>query len=172
MTLWRPACSVLFLVATVQAGGCAALPLATLGSLVGVGASAVSTGNDIYQLGKLDTAQMASFDQAVAAAQCAAEDLCLSAKQVEHRDRGVRRLTFADDRGAGIKVDVEPRTPRLVRVRIDVGWFGSQQTARLYLARMRAHLPPGSGGEAGAPTDTNRPAGSQREDGGCDPSAA
>jgi hypothetical protein len=38
-------------------------------------------------------------------------------------------------------VDVQARTARLVRLRVDVGWFGSQQTARLLLARLRAHLP-------------------------------
>ena len=125
----------------VGAGGCAAVPLATLGAVAGATASAVSTGNDIYQLGKLDTAEMARFNDAVPAARRAAAELCLEAQGSERRKRGGLLLSFADAKGAGLKVLVERRTDMLTRVRVDVGWFGSEPTARLFLSRMRAHLP-------------------------------
>jgi hypothetical protein len=131
----------LFSSLALGAGGCAAVPVAAVGTLAGAGASAVSTGNDIVRLGKVETAEMASFDETVSAARQAGADLALRAKPDEQRDHGVLRLHFADDPGDGIKVDVQARTARLVRLRVDVGWFGSQQTARLLLARLRAHLP-------------------------------
>ena len=51
------------LVLSVHVGGCAALPAATLGPLLGVVSSAVSTGSEIYQPGKLDMAEMAAFEE-------------------------------------------------------------------------------------------------------------
>ena len=132
---------ILFTALALGAGGCAAIPVAAVGTLAGAGASAVSTGNDVYRLGKVDTAEMASFDQVVSAARLAASDLTLRSNPDEQRDHGVLRLHFADDKGAGVKVDVEARSARLVHTRIDVGWFGSQEVARLLLSRLRAHLP-------------------------------
>lgn len=143
---------ILFTALALGAGGCAAIPVAAVGTLAGAGASAVSTGNDIVRLGKLDTAEMASFDQVVSAARLGASDLCLRDEPDEQRDHGVLRLHFVDDKGAGVKVDVEARTARLVRIRIDVGWFGSQQVARLLLARLRARLPRAQP-TAGTPAD-------------------
>lgn len=131
----------LILLAT-HCAGCAALPVATLGTLLGVTASAVSTGTEIYQLGKLDTAEIAALGHAAEASRCAAADLCLHPRR-EQWDKGqVVRLVFADSKHARIKVRLERRTARLVRVRVDVGWFGSEATARLFLGRLRARLPP------------------------------
>ena len=62
-------------------GGCAALPLATLGILAEFTASAVSTGKDVYRLGKLDTAEMARDDQVIAATLLAAQELHLTPKK-------------------------------------------------------------------------------------------
>ncbi len=55
-------------------GGCAAVPLATLGSVAGLSTSAVSTGREIFTLGKLDTAEMAGYPEAVVAARRAAAE--------------------------------------------------------------------------------------------------
>ena len=131
----------LFTALALGAGGCAAIPVAAVGAIAGAGATAVSAGNDISRLGKIDTAEMASFDEVVSAARLGATDLCLRHEGDEQRDKGVLRLHFTDDKGAGVKVDVEARTARLVHMRIDVGWFGSQEVARLLLSRLRAHLP-------------------------------
>jgi hypothetical protein len=42
-------------------------------------------------------------------------------------------------------VKIEQRTQRLCRIRVDVGWFGSDPTAKLFMDRIRTHLPPGAG---------------------------
>src|SRR5678815_1059114 len=95
--------ATLFMSLALGAGGCAAVPVAAVGTLAGAGASAVSTGNDIVRLGKVDTAEMASFDEVVSATRLAATDLALRPRPDERRDHGVLRLHFADDPGDGIK---------------------------------------------------------------------
>lgn len=123
--------------------GCAALPLASLGTLSGIAFSAVSTGKDVYQLGKLDSAEMTTMEQALQAGRDAGEELDLRLK-VDTREGAVGQLKFVDEKSASLAVRVERRTPMLVRTRIDVGWFGSEVTARLFLNRMRQHLPQAS----------------------------
>lgn len=123
-----------------QCGGCAALPIAAVGSVLGVTASAVSTGSDLYRLGKIDSAEWATFAEAAWAVRGAGAELGLAAK-AERRKDGAAFFEFADRKGAWLNVRVEPRAARLVYVRVDVGWFGSEAAARLMLARLRAHLP-------------------------------
>jgi hypothetical protein len=125
--------------------GCATLGLATLGTLAGAAGSAISTGKEVYGLGKLDAAEMARLDQALVATHQAADDLGLTFKpdpKAHQKDPSIVDLPFADDKGACVKVRIERRAERLVRIRVDVGWFGSEVTAHLFLTRMRAHLPP------------------------------
>ena len=127
-----------------SAGGCAALPLAALGTLAGSAGSAISTGREVYELGKLDAAEMVRFDQAVLAAQQAADDLGLQFKPFPTstgKDQSIMILPFQDEKGSRVKVRLERRAERLVLVRVDVGWFGSEVTAHLFLTRIRAHLP-------------------------------
>jgi hypothetical protein len=123
-------------------GGCAAIPLATLGTVAGISTSALSTGREIFTLGKLDTAEMAGYPEAVVAARRAAAELYLRPKGAEKLKDWTAELLFADEKGAKVEVDVERRTEMLVRIRIDVGLFGSEVTARLFLARLRLYLPP------------------------------
>ena len=123
------------------------MPLAALGTIAGAASSAASAGGEIYSLGKLDSAENARPDQAVAAARAAADDLGLKPRPIkpeqEHpsKDSSITKLPFLDDKCAKVNVTVERRAARLVHVRINVGLFGSQETARLFLARLRAHLP-------------------------------
>src|SRR3954470_8936210 len=124
------------------AGGCATAAVATAGTLAGIAASAVSTGADVYRMGKLDSADEARFDQWIAAIRAAGADLNLKVQKWSDDGKGVWRCTFADDRKATISVAVERRTETLCRTRIDVGIFGSEPTARLILIRMRVHASP------------------------------
>jgi hypothetical protein len=124
--------------------GCATLTLATLGTLAGSAGSAISTGKEVYGLGKLDAAEMVRLDQAITATHQAADDLGLTFNpdpKAHQKDPSIVELPFADDKGAAVKVRIERRAERLVRIRVDVGWFGSEVTAHLFLTRMRAHLP-------------------------------
>ena len=141
-----PGCSVLHLacVPTVLAalccagGGCTTAAVASAGTMVGLAASAVSTGADVYRLGKLDSADEARFDDWVIAVHTAATELDLKiVTESRDDDKGEWRCTLVDDRNAKVKVTVTRRTRTLCHTRIDVGWFGSQPTARLILARVR-----------------------------------
>jgi hypothetical protein len=123
-------------------GGCAAIPLATLGTVAGISTSAVSTGREIFTLGKLDTAEMADYPDAVAATRLAAADLWLKPKGPEKLKDGSADLTFVDEKGATVEVEVQRRTEMLVRIRVSVGLFGSEVTARLFLTRLELHLTP------------------------------
>jgi hypothetical protein len=126
-------------------GGCAALSLATLGTIASAAGPAVSTGQEVFSMGKLDTAEMQRADDVALAARKAAIEMGLERKPIPD-ERGVKDLSrqeleFLDARGDPIKVRIDQRTERLVLLRIDVGIFGSQPTARLFLNRLRTHLP-------------------------------
>jgi hypothetical protein len=121
-----------------SAGGCATATVASAGAMVGLAASAVSTGADVYQMGKLSSADQARFDDWIADIRAAADDLHLKVlKESLNNEKGEWRCTLADDQKAKIKVFVQRRTETLCRTKIDVGLFGSEPTARLILARIR-----------------------------------
>jgi hypothetical protein len=124
-------------------GGCTTAAVVSAGTIAGVAASAVSTSADVYRMGKLDAADEARFDEWVGAIRAAAADLHLSVEKDSLDDgKGVWRCTLVDEHKSKIKVNVRRRTETLCRTRIDVGWFGSQPTARLVLARVRSHQDP------------------------------
>jgi hypothetical protein len=106
--------------------------------MVGLAASAVSMGADVYRLGKLDSADAVRFEQRVDAVRSAAGELgLLVVKESLDARKGEWRCTLADDRKSNAKVFVQRRTETLCRTRINVGIFGSEPTARLILARVR-----------------------------------
>jgi hypothetical protein len=125
--------------------GCAALPLSALGTVAGAAGTAFSTGQEIYSLGKLDTAERATFEESLAAARLAAEDFGMATVPQPPpcctRDGTVVEQTFKDDKGGKIAVRVERRAPKLVLIRVDVGIFGSEPIAHIFMADIRTHLP-------------------------------
>lgn len=129
--------------AFLSLNGCAALPLAALGTVIGVGASAVSTGASVYSLGKLNSAELASADQVRHAVEAAAAELDLRPRPGGGFDASGITYTdhWSDAFGSKIDVTIQERSARLTRLRIDVGVFGNEPTARLFLARVRNHLP-------------------------------
>jgi hypothetical protein len=136
-----PRAALLVLLALFTSGGCAAIPLATLGTLGGITASAVTTGRDVYKQGKLDTAEMATYDEIVHATLAAADDLDLTKREVNLWDDGHADVTCVDEHGAAVTIKLQRRTRTMSWIRIDVGAFGSEVAARLFLSRLRAHLP-------------------------------
>jgi hypothetical protein len=124
------------------AGGCATAAVATAGTMVGLAASAISTGSDVYRLGKLDSADLATRDDWLAAVRAAAADLSLTIESESQTEKGNWRATLADARNQRLRVYVEARTKTLIHTRIDVGLLGSEPTARLLLARIRNHCTP------------------------------
>ena len=131
-------------------GGCAAIPLATLGTIGGVTASAVSTGHDVYKSGKLDSAEMGTYGEILAAALAAGTDLDLRLLQNRLRNDGYAEIIVTDERGAQATIKLDRRTARLTVIRIDVGPFGSEVAARLILERLRANLPTTRPSQTGA----------------------
>jgi hypothetical protein len=131
--------AILYLLLTCI-GGCASIPLATLGTVAGVTTSALSTGREVFTLGKLDTTEMAGYAQTLVATRRAADELYLKPKGPEKLKDFKAELVFVDEKGATIKVHVERRTEMMVRIRVDVGLFGSEVTAQLFLTRLRFHL--------------------------------
>jgi hypothetical protein len=133
--------------------GCGPAAAATLGTVAGAAASAAQAGGEVFGLGKLDSSEFATLPDAVTAVHWAARDLSLRPKcDPCHRKPGdsVQDFLYVDEKGSEIGVRIDSRTRTLAQVRIDVGIFGSQATARLFLARLRAHLP-------AQPNSTTRP---------------
>jgi hypothetical protein len=124
--------------AAAGGGGCAAVPLAMIGTALGVVGSAASVGGTVFSQGKLDSAELATADQWAAAVRAAAAELCMSVAETPPTAvDGTRTFTLTDDHKSAVDVRVEPRTRTMVRSRVDVGLFGSEPTARLILARIR-----------------------------------
>jgi hypothetical protein len=122
-------------------GGCALIPLSTLGSLASLGNSSVTEGRDAFFFGKLKSAEMASFDQARRAVRAAANDFGLKPKWPEKLTPHRSEMAFIDTTGAQIGIRIDEQSTRLVHLRLDVGLFGSEPTERVFLMRVRAYLP-------------------------------
>ena len=142
MTRRLPLAMLLLLAPTLPLAGCAAIPLAALGTALGVGASAVSTGASVYSLGKLNSAEHATADAVRHAAEATADELDFRTLRGGFDEAGrVYTVRWADALGATLDVVIDQRSARLTWLRIDVGVFGNEPTARLILERIRARLP-------------------------------
>ena len=128
-------------------GGCAAIPLAAVGEVIGAAGSAASGGAAVFSLGKLDFSVNADLDQCYTATREAIADLHLTIKVSKFAD-GQRDLVvwkLEDNRKSKITIRLDRRTARLCACRVDVGLFGSEPTAKLVMARIRHHLPNDAG---------------------------
>lgn len=121
--------------------GCTAgLTVATAASAAALAGETIDTGGAVYSMGKLDSAERARLPECIDCVHAAAIDLSLEPMTEKTLSDGRQRFAFKDHRHKVIDVWLDPRTPTMTHVRIDVGWFGSQPTARLFLARFRYHL--------------------------------
>jgi hypothetical protein len=123
--------------------GCVTASLVTAGTVVGAATAAVSTGADVYRLGKLDTAVMANYDDTREAVREAAANFRLKIvrDQQERKHYHIWNFELADDLKETVDVRIERRSDELCLIRVDVGWFGSQPTAQLIIDKIRSHLP-------------------------------
>ena len=143
------------LILLLAASGCATVTVATAGTIAGIAATSISTGAEVYKWGKLDAVEMDTFEDSVAAVRLAARDLQLKIVKDLKPDAKQDRWSFllSDDLKDTISIDLDRRTQRLTAMRINVGLFGSEPTARLVLARIRTHLPSlAAPGRSAAPT--------------------
>jgi hypothetical protein len=122
--------------------GCITGSLITLGTVFGALGSAASTGADVYKLGKLDSALMTNADEVHHAVFLAAVDLSLVVKNDQRTEKKmiVYEMAMLDTQKAQVGVHIEQRTPSMCLCRVDVGFFGSEPTAKLMMERIRAHL--------------------------------
>jgi hypothetical protein len=137
MDIKRAARFIFCLALLIAATGCATASIASAGAIAGLAASSIATSADVYRMGKLDAVEMVKLDDQIAAVELAARDLKLTIQSKEHYDKGRWRCMIADDRDSHFRVYLQRRTENMCRTRIDVGVFGSEGTARLFLARMR-----------------------------------
>ncbi|MEM6458327.1 MAG: DUF3568 family protein [Planctomycetota bacterium] len=106
-------------------------------AVIGAAASAASTGSAVFKQGKLDASWMGPFDLVVAAGEAAMGDLGLVITRSDgDASAGRWTITAVDEEKQKITVTVDRQTVALTEFRIDVGWFGSESTARLVLKRM------------------------------------
>ncbi|MEM9882295.1 MAG: DUF3568 family protein [Planctomycetota bacterium] len=106
-------------------------------AVLGAAASAASTGSAVVKQGKLDASWMGSFDLVVAAGEAAVGDLGLVIIRSDgDAAAGHWTITALDQDKEKIIVTVDRKSVALTEFRIDVGWFGSESTARLVLKRM------------------------------------
>lgn len=113
-------------------GGCG-VELAVLGAA----ASAASSGSAAYKRGKLVASWMGPFDLVVAAGEVALSEMGYAIYRSSGDAReGEWTIVAYDDDGGKIVLTVDRKTSELTDFQIDVGWFGSEPTARLVLKRM------------------------------------
>lgn len=127
----------------LSAAGCELIPLAAVGAAFDIAGSTVATGPAIYHQGKLDIAFMSEYPVVQQAVRSGAADLSLkvSCEHQAGKQEGAWEFVLHDDLKAQIVVTVERRSQTLCLCRVNVGFFGSEPTARLLMNRIGVHLP-------------------------------
>lgn len=121
--------------------GCAAASIGTASVFAGLAATVVTTGADVYHLGKLDSVDMGHQDEMITAVRRAADELSLTIYAETWESDHVWYVQLKDDHDSKFGVTIDGRTNNMCRVRINVGIFGSEPTAKLFLIRLRENLP-------------------------------
>ena len=117
--------------------GCATATVAAAGTVAGIAATAISTGGEIYRLGKLDAADEVRYERWITACREAVRDLHYTPEKDLDKGNGSWICIVRDDRRSRVDITVERRTEMICLTNIDVGFFGSEPTARLILAAAR-----------------------------------
>ncbi len=106
-------------------------------AMIGVAASAASTGSAVYKQGKLNASWMAPFDRVVMAGEAAFIDMGMSIKKSKgDSEKGDWTIVAVNDENEKIILTIDRKSPSLTEFQIDMGWFGREATARLLLKRM------------------------------------
>ena len=118
------------LTATATLTACGAETLA----LAGAAGNAALAGNSVYTSGKAIAAVDRSFEAVNTAVDDAARQLAFNFEIDRTSTSGHRRyVRLRDDRGGGISIRIDRRTPRLTRIEINAGPLGHAPTSRLML---------------------------------------
>src|SRR5580704_971684 len=114
-------CLLMLMLLPLVAGGCVAAPVVAAGAAVEAASSAVSTGTDVYRLGKLDTAVMANYDDSREAVRQAAVNFRLKIvrDEQERKHYYIWNFQLADDLKETVDVRIERRSDSLCLIRVD-----------------------------------------------------
>jgi hypothetical protein len=125
-------------------GGCEIITLATVSTVLDIAGTAITSGPEVFSMGKLDTALMADYGEIQKAVRRAAGELHLHLvrDRQKSKTKDIWDFQLQDDLKAKIEVTVERRSPMLCKLQVNVGLFGSEPTARLIMHRIESHLPP------------------------------
>jgi hypothetical protein len=132
--------AVLLALLLLSTTGCITASLATLETVIGFVGSTASTGADVYKLGKLDAALMATLPDAQRAVRRTACDLGLELATEPSDNPAIWHVKLLDDKKRDITVRLEMRSARLCLCRVNVGIFGSEPTSKLIMERIRSNL--------------------------------
>ena len=109
--------------------GCAAcLSPLCLGPSATVGSSAGGAGISRYENGKVESYELAHYQDVVEATRRAGEALSLKLRE-EVTSAEQSTFYYTDDKNEKVKVTIEPLSDTLTLIQIDVGFFGSKGLA-------------------------------------------
>lgn len=133
---------MLCLLLAAAGSGCITASLATVGTVLGAVGSAASTGADVYKLGKLESALFCNARDCHVAVLATAVDLGLLVKSdsLSTKEGIVYEMALLDDLKSQVGIRIEQRSSKITLCRVDVGFFGSEPTAKLVIERIRVHL--------------------------------
>jgi hypothetical protein len=125
------------LLAAACAGLCACTGLEP--AAISAGASAAQSGATFFTQGKFSSVELVGFDDAVQAVRMAGEEMSLRLDEDEAELKRVR-LVYEDEQGQSIVVVVERRSATVTQIQADVGTFGENGLASLFMRQMAAQL--------------------------------
>ena len=125
-------------------------------AVIGAAATGAQTAVGVFQRGKLDAADARPLPEVVQATDRALRELELRVVRREHDEQGLE-VEARDEQNAWVVVKLQRRTGVLTRIRIDVGWFGSEPTARLVLSRIIGARGPNPDPDANPAPPATRP---------------
>ena len=120
--------AAIWLLLAVGSGCAACLSPLVLGPSATVGSSAGEAGISRYESGRIQSFELARYEDVVEATRRAGELLLLKLrKEATNADQST--FYYVDDKNEQVKVTIEPRTATLTHIQIDVGLFGSKGLA-------------------------------------------
>src|SRR5579863_9335811 len=110
-----------FAVLLFLTNGCAAVPLSTLGSVLGFAGSAASAGSEVYNLGKLYFSAVATYDESTQAVVATAHEAGLTINSSNSIGKRDDEIVYHMQDACGQKLDVivDRRAEHLVQFEID-----------------------------------------------------
>lgn len=106
---------------------------------ISAGASAAQSGATFFTQGKFSSVELAGFEDAMKAVGKAAEEMSLLLDEEELEPKRAR-LVYEDEQGQSMVVVVERRSATVTQIQADVGTFGENGLASLFMRQMAAQL--------------------------------